>query len=196
MAFSLGKLFKQIQNVGPKADSSVLGIDIGASSAKIVQLRASRGIAVLETYGEISLGPYGNQPIGKTVKLPPEKTAEAITDLMKEANITARTGGVSIPFSGSLVSVLDLPNVDEEQLKRIVPIEARKYIPVPVSEVSLDWFIIPKEEGDQSAFDQLQDKAPVRAKGQEVFLVAIHNDLLHQYQTMAATAGLSVSFFE
>jgi type IV pilus assembly protein PilM len=196
MAFSLGKIFSQVQGMVPKSESSFLGVDIGASSVKIVQLRASRGIAVLETYGEIALGPYGNQPIGKAVKLPPEKTAEAITDLMKEANITSRVGGVSIPFSGSLVSVLDLPNVDEEQLKRIVPIEARKYIPVPVSEVSLDWFIIPKEEGDQSAFDQLQDKAPVRAKGQEVFLVAIHNDLLHQYQTIMATAGLSVNFFE
>jgi len=196
MAFNLGNIFKQVQSLAPKGDTSFLGIDIGASSVKIVQLRASRGIAVLETYGEIALGPYGNQPIGKAVKLPPEKTAEAITDLMKEANITARAGGVSIPFSGSLVSVLDLPNVDEEQLKRIVPIEARKYIPVPVSEVSLDWFIIPKEEGESSAFDQLQDKKPIQAKGQEVFLVAIHNDLLHQYQTMAATAGLTVSFFE
>ena len=107
----------------PKQETSFLGVDIGASSVKIVQLRASRGIAVLETYGEISLGPYGNQPIGKAVKLSPEKTAEAITDLMKEANITARTGGVSIPFSGSLVSVLDLPDVDEEQLKRIVEIQ-------------------------------------------------------------------------
>jgi type IV pilus assembly protein PilM len=196
MAFSLGNIFKQVQQLAPRGDSSFIGIDIGASSAKIVQLRASRGIAVLETYGEIALGPYGNQPIGKTVKLPPEKTAEAITDLMKEANITARLGGLSIPFSGSLVSVLDLPNVDEDQLKRIVPIEARKYIPVPVSEVSLDWFVIPKEEGQTSAFDQLQDKAPIRAKGQEVFLVAIHNDLLHQYQTIAATAGITVNFFE
>lgn len=196
MGFSLGNIFKSVQSLGPKGDVSFLGIDIGASSVKVVQLRASRGIAVLETYGEIALGPYGNQPIGKAVKLSPEKTAEAISDLMKEANITARAGGVSIPFSGSLVSVIDLPNVDADQLKRIVPIEARKYIPVPVNEVSLDWFIIPKEEGESSAFDQLQNKAPVRAKGQEVFLVAIHNDLLQQYQTMATTAGVAVSFYE
>jgi type IV pilus assembly protein PilM len=196
MDISLGNIFKQVQSLAPKSETSFLGIDIGASSVKVVQLRASRGIAVLETYGEIALGPYGNQPIGKSVKLPPEKTAEAITDLMKEANITARTGGISIPFSGSLVSVLDLPNVDEDQLKRIVPIEARKYIPVPVSEVSLDWFTIPKEEASTSAFDQLQEKTPVQAKGQEVFLVAIHNDLLHQYQTIAATAGVTVKFFE
>jgi hypothetical protein len=102
--FFTGKHIQTSPSTSAKGDTSFLGIDIGASSVKIVQLRASRGIAVLETYGEISLGPYGNQPIGKSVKLPPEKTAEAITDLMKEANITARTGGVSIPFSGSLVS--------------------------------------------------------------------------------------------
>ncbi len=196
MAFSLSSIFKNFPSMGTSQETSVLGLDIGASSAKIVQLRASRGIAVLETYGEIALGPYGNQPVGKVVKLPPEKIAEAITDLMKEANVTSRTGGISIPFSGSLVSVLDLPKVDEESLKRIIPIEARKYIPVPVSEVTLDWFIIPHQEGEQSAFDQLQDKAAVRVKGQEVFLVAIHNNLLNQYQTISATAGVKTNFYE
>src|SRR3989338_7892830 len=145
MAFSLGNIFKNL--TGGAKEVSVLGIDIGASSAKLVQLRASRGIAVLETYGEIALGPYGGQPIGKAVKLSPEKTAEALKDLMKESNVTAKSAGVSIPFSSSLVSVIDLPPADAEALKRIVPIEARKYIPVAISEVSLDWFVIPKEEG-------------------------------------------------
>ena len=196
MAFSLSSLFKKISTAATHGDVSYIGLDIGASSAKIVQLRASRGIAVLETYGEIALGPYGNQPIGKAVKLSAEKTAEALTDLMREANVTARTGGLSIPFSASLVSVLDLPNVDEDSLKRIVPIEARKYIPVPISEVTLDWFVIPHEEGESSAFDQLQDKVPIRAKGQEVFLVAIHNDLLQQYQAIASGTGLTASFYE
>lgn len=196
MAFSFSKIFKQISKATARGDTSYFGLDIGAASAKMVQLRASRGIAVLETYGEIALGPYGNQPIGKAVKLTPEKMAEALIDLMREANVTSRTGGFSIPFSSSLVSVLDLPKVDEDSLKRIVPIEARKYIPVPISEVTLDWFVIPHEEGESSAFDQLQDKAPIRAKGQEVFLVAIHNDLLQQYQTIASGAGLHVGFYE
>ena len=174
----------------------MLGIDIGGSSAKIVQLRASRGVAVLETYGEIALGPYADQPIGKVVKLSPEKTALVLLDVMREANVTARAGGLSIPFSSSLVSVLDVPNVDEKQLKRMIPIEARKYIPIPVSEVTLDWFVIPHEEGEQSAFDRVTPQTPLQAKGKEVLLVAIHNETLAGYQALSAAAGLKIGFYE
>lgn len=193
MAFSLGGIFKSLTGGN---ETSVLGIDIGGSSAKIVQLRSSRGTAVLETYGEIALGPYANQSIGKVVKLPPEKLGEVLRDLMGEANVTAKSAGLSIPFSSSLVTVIDLPKVDSESLKRIVPMEARKYIPIQTSEVSLDWFVIPHEEGTDSAFDQLQDKTGVRAKGQEVLLVAIHNDVLKNFQTVTSSAGVAASFYE
>jgi len=197
MAFSLGGLVQKFSSAfGGSKEGSVLGIDIGASSAKIVQLRASRGAAILETYGEIALGPYAGQPVGKAVKLAPEKTAEALKDLMKEANVTGRTGGISIPFSSSLVSVLDFPKVDTDALRRMVPIEARKYIPVPVSEVTLDWFVIPQDEAEKSAFDRVGAPAPGHAKGQEVLLVAIHNDTLNTYKTLAQAAGITVEFYE
>src|SRR4051812_14257053 len=98
MAFSIGNAIQNLTaSFGKSQDSSVIGIDIGASSAKIVQLRSSRGTAVLETYGEIALGPYAKQPVGKATKLTPEKLAEALADLMREANVTAKSGGISIP---------------------------------------------------------------------------------------------------
>ena len=40
-----------------KKEKSVLGVDIGSSSLKVVQLRKEHGQAVLETYGELPLGP-------------------------------------------------------------------------------------------------------------------------------------------
>ena len=185
-------------SLGGTQETSVLGIDIGASSVKVVQLRAAHGAAVLETYGEIALGPYGQQPIGKAVKLPPERIADAISDLMKEANVTARTGGLSIPFASSLITVLDLPKVDKDALKQVVPIEARKYIPVPITEVSLDWFVIPEDNSTPgSAFDQIQPQAVApKPKGQEVLLVAIHNDTMTNFQTIAGDAGIKVEFYE
>src|SRR5580704_5227616 len=193
MAFSISDIFKNLTSA--KGDGSVLGIDIGSSSVKVVQLRASRGSAILETYGEIALGPYGKQPIGKPVRLAPEQVAAAIKDVMKEANVTAKQGGISIPFSSSLVTILDLPKVDASALKQVVPIEARKYIPVPISEVSLDWFVIPEEEGKDSAFDQLKPKT-VKPPGQEVLLVAIQNDTISNFQAITAETGIHVSFFE
>ena len=192
-AFSLGSLFK---GIGSIAESSVIGLDIGASSAKIIQLRSSKGAAILETYGEIALGPYGQQPVGKAVKLTAEKTAQAVSDLMKEANVTARSGGLSIPFASSLVSVLNLPSVNPEQLKRMIPIEARKYIPIPVNEVTLDWFVIPREEGEKSAFDRVENVTPLQAKGQEVLRVAIHNEVLNAYKTIADATGIKIEFYE
>ena len=195
MAFSFGDLFKSFGGAG--AEASVLGVDIGAASIKVVQLRSSRGTAILETYGEIALGPYAKMPVGKVVKLTPEVTAQALNDLMKEANVTAKSAGIAIPFSSSLINVIDLPKVDAESLKRIVPIEARKYIPVPVSEVSLDWSVIPQDEAQQdSAFDQLQQKTPSPVRGQEVLLVAIQNSTLKNYQTIMEIAGLTANFVE
>jgi type IV pilus assembly protein PilM len=192
MAFSIGKLLSGLQS----HNDSVIGVDIGSSSVKIVQLRASRGVAILETYGEISLGPYAKQSIGKAVKISPERTAEAIIDLMREANVTSRVGGVSIPFSSSLVSVLELPDVDKTSLKRIVPIEARKYIPVPISEVTIDWFVIPREEGETSAFDRVQKQTVKTARTQDILLVAIQNQTLRSFQTLTTTAGIEVGFYE
>jgi type IV pilus assembly protein PilM len=192
MAFSFGNLFGAFKS----SDGSVVGVDIGASSIKVVQLRPSRGIAILETYGEIALGPYAQVSIGKTVKLPPEKVAEALLDLIKEANVTAHEASVSIPFSSSLMTVVDLPKVDAESLKRIIPIEARKYIPVPITEVSLDWFVLPSEEGEKSAFDRVQKPSNLRAHGQEVLLVAIHNDILNAYKAISVSTGITVGFYE
>ena len=53
MAFSFGSL----SSFFSKPTQSVLGIDIGTSSIKVVQLRRERGRVILETYGAIALGP-------------------------------------------------------------------------------------------------------------------------------------------
>ena len=48
---NLGGLFSFFS----KKDKSVLGIDIGSSAIKIVQIKKKKGKAVLETYGELAL---------------------------------------------------------------------------------------------------------------------------------------------
>src|SRR3989338_8244595 len=145
----MGSIFGGI--IGKKSES-VLGIDIGSSSIKIVQLSRKNGHAVLDTYGELSLGPYAGKSIGEATSLPTEKIIEALGDLLKEkeVKITTRLCGVAIPFSSSLITVIDMPNESLKQLSEMIPIEARKYIPVPISEVSLDWYIIPKDKNPES----------------------------------------------
>src|SRR3990167_9163827 len=142
-----------------------LGVDIGSSAIKIVQIRKKNGQAVLETYGELALGPYINLSVGQAAILPPEKIAQALNDLMreKEVNITTKKCGVSIPFTSSLMSLVEMPDVSPKQLAVMIPFEARKYIPVPISEVMLDWSIIPKSEvrvSDSREFSAQEKKSP------------------------------------
>lgn len=196
MAFSLSTVTDKLQSVlgsFQKQDGeSVLGIDIGTSSIKIVQLAEKRGAAVLETYGEIALGPYNQAEVGQAVHPPLEKTVEALTDLVQEANVTARIGGMGVPLSASLISLITLPTKNTGDLEAMVPIEARKYIPVPVGEVTLDWFVIPETEADFLSASG-RTRAP---NSTDVLLVAIHNSALSRFDGIMKGAGITPRFFE
>lgn len=176
-----------------KNNPSVIGIDIGSASIKVVQLKRQKGRAVLETYGEIALGPYAGTEIGRSTKLTSDKIVEALNDVFKEANITTADSAVSIPMKSSMVSIITLPKIDEKQMGQIVPIEARKYIPVPISEVSLDWFVIPKIESEDDKMEEVNGKKVPMA---DVLVVAIHNDVLNDFSTIVSTAKLNTTFFE
>lgn len=172
-----------------KKDSSkkqAIGIDIGSSYVKIVQLKKRGGKPILETYGVLALGPYNNTEIGSVTNLKPEDIARAIIDLMKEANITINSAAVSIPSLSSLIFTLSLPaKIAENEMAKIIPIEARKYIPVPISEVALDWFVIP-EEGE--SFEETKiDKDKLRI---DVLVVAIHNDTIARYKDIIKKTSL------
>lgn len=172
---------------------SVIGIDVGSASIKIVQLKRQKGRAVLETYGEIALGPYAGTQIGRSTKLPAQKVAEALVDVMREASITTVDSAISIPMRSSMVSIIRLPKMADKQMGQMVPIEARKYIPVPISEVSLDWFVIPTLENEDEQMEEVDGK---KVATTDVLVVAIHNDVLNDYSSIVANAKLNTTFFE
>ncbi len=186
-----------------KEEAHALGIDIGSSAIKIVELRKKNGQAVLETYGELALGPYAGLAIGQAAQLPVDKIAAALVDLMKEKEVAVKTrrSGLSIPFASSLMTVVEMPDVGAAKLATMVPLEARKYIPVPIQEVMLDWSVIPKAEGRDSAPMQepemLGAPKPVAMLPKvDVLIVAIHNDTIAKYQNIVTRAGLEAGFFE
>jgi type IV pilus assembly protein PilM len=175
-----------LSNIFSGKGGSVLGVDIGSSSIKVVQLKRERGRAILETYGAIALGPYAGIEIGRATQLPVEKLAEALRDVIREANVTTSDAGLSIPHTSSLISVIKLPAAAESKLDTVMPLEVRKYIPVPVSEVELDWSVI---SGGRQAAAGAGDQI-------EVLFVAIHNETLEKYRRVAVDAGLTAAFFE
>ena len=177
-----------------KSNKEALGIDIGSSAIKVVQLKKKNGKAVLETYGVLSLGPYGNTEIGTVTNLKTEDISRALIDVMRESNVTTKTAVIAIPSLSSLIFTISLPNkISETQLPKIIPIEARKYIPVPISEVALDWFVIPQEAESFETTDESQNAAQAKI---EVLVVAIHNDTLSKYQDILKKTELHSDSFE
>lgn len=183
-----------------KGGDSVVGIDVGPSSVKVVQLRRKGGRAILETYGELSFGPYAGLSVGQATNLPAEKTAEVLKDVIREANVTTKQAAFSIPLAASLTSVISLPNVPEHELKSMVPIEARKYIPVPISETMLDFWVIPKRESEALEIEQKASAGEGGEKEEkdriDVLLVAIHNSVIEKYGRIARDAQLTLGFLE
>lgn len=174
----------------------MIGVDIGSSSLKVVQLRKQGGKAVLETYGELALGPYGGSEVGQATNLSAEQITETLKDLLREAKVTSASAGVSIPFARSLLTLVTLPyRKDPAEQKTVIELEARKYIPLPISEVQLDWFIVPRPDQPQFVAGETQS-AQAGPQTVDVLLVAVHNDELALLQSVVSGAGLSASFYE
>ncbi|MBI5140314.1 MAG: type IV pilus assembly protein PilM [Candidatus Vogelbacteria bacterium] len=197
---SLGRLF-DLKRLGlfKQEDNSVVGIDIGSSSIKAVQIRKEAGRPVLETYGELATGPYKGVQVGQAAILTVDKLVEALGDLFRAANITTKNVAMAIPLRGSLLTIIELPKVGEAKINEMVPLEARKYIPVPMSEVTMDWFVIPKREaslGDTPGTFEEPNYGRKPIDTIEVLIVAIHNSIIEQYQSIISKMGFVAKPYE
>ncbi len=196
----LKNLFSKISELSAGGESSAVGIDIGSSAIKVVEIKKKGSKAVLETYGAIALGPYEAMDAGRVTNLPVDKIAEALKEVLKQSGVTAASGAFSIPVQSSLIFTIELPaQVSEAEMATVVPTEARKYIPVPITEVSLDYFKLPQKE---SSFEEMNtavaDADSTKKSGEKtnVLVVATQNDAISRYRSIISECRLPASFFE
>ena len=185
---------KYLGNILPKKHSNaVVGLDIGGSFVKAVQIEKKGNKAILNTYGEVALGPLAGLEVGQATNLPIEKLVEAINDLFAEAKITSRDIVFSLPLTSTLLTIIEMPDLGDEKLKEMVPIEARKYVPTSVSEVQLSFWQIPKIDRTYVDPDKAEQKDTLQKV--DVLLAAVHNDVLAKYNDIAQRiAATSVTF--
>ncbi|MEX2052555.1 MAG: type IV pilus assembly protein PilM, partial [Candidatus Paceibacterota bacterium] len=193
----LQKIFSNISALGGGVSSGgAIGIDIGSSAIKVVEIKKKGGKAVLETYGAIALGPYADTDVGRVTNLPVEKISEALKEVLKQSGVTGSGAALAIPIQSSLIFTIDLPaQINRNDLPSIVPTEARKYIPVPINEVSLDYFVLPEKEPSFEEMNLKQDEEK-KAEKIEVLVVVTQNDAVSRYRSIVSQCNLSASFFE
>jgi len=192
-------LLSKLQGLGGGTDSAV-GVDIGSSSIKVVEIKNKNGKAILETYGAIALGPINALDSGAVTNLPVEKIVEALGEVMKQAGVSNTSVAFSIPVQSSLIFTIELPaQIKESEMTDIISTEARKYIPVPITEVSLDYFILPQKEASFEEMNQTNDSgdtSPKLVEKTNALVVATQNDAISKYRSIAHQSSLSAAFFE
>jgi type IV pilus assembly protein PilM len=155
-------------------------------------LKSKGGQAVLETYGELSLGPIAGLQNGELTNLPNDKLAQSLMEAIKSSEVTTNSAAISIPSAASLIFTVEIPAlINEKDLPTIVSTEARKFIPVPVSEVTLDSWIIPRREEytEEGELAKAQNKT-------EVLVAAIHNETISRYKEILKTSSVEADVFE
>lgn len=179
-----------------KGDDRVVGIDIGTSAIKVVELKKQSGRAVLSTYGALALGQYAEGGhIGQATNFDSETLARALADVLRETKITSTNVVLAIPSVSCIIFILQLPSAIEEQhLPMVIPDEAKKFIPVPLADVSLDWYVIPRRE-DSGVKSRVLSESGDEAS-MSVLVVATLNETLTKYTEVMQKTALPVDSLE
>lgn len=165
-----------------------LGIDIGTSSIKIVELSRWGERKKLDNYGEITAQAFYQKTFRtfdkNTLLLSNQDISRAIKAVFNEAKIKTRKAVFSIPDFSSFFTNFELPPMTKKELSQAVIFEARRHVPLPLTEVVLDWQII---EGEVSS--QKQSKL-------KILLVAVPKEVINQYQEIAKLSNLKLFSLE
>jgi len=164
-----------------KKDNLFLGIDIGDSSLKMVELKKKGSKIQLSNYAfSENVSEINFNKIEDTNYL-----ARAISKVMKEAGFKARRATVSLPTFTVFSSIINITNADRKNLALSVSEEAKKVIPLPLEEMILDWKIIPDKEG----------RTPTSGN-MKVFLTGSPKKLVRKYIEVFKKAGVILASLE
>ncbi len=167
MAFSFKNIFSTIKET-PTANKSVVGFDFGSTSVKVVEIEQRDDVLALSTYGELQLGPYSGLQLGMPAsQLDERKKTEILVDVIRESGVTAPLGVLALPLTSSFVTLISINAKKDEDISSRIRVEARKYIPVPITDVILDW-------------TELAPLPGTPASVREVLVAAIQNDIFSQ----------------
>ncbi len=154
----------------------LLGLDIGSSSVKIVELTdAGGGTLRLERYA-IEPIPRGAVVDGNIDKI--EVVAEAVKRAWRRTGTRVKNVAMALPASAVITKRIALPaNLREEEMEMQVESEANQYIPFALDEVSLDF--------------QVLGAIPNAPDDVEVLIAASRKEKVEDRMAVAQSSGLN-----
>lgn len=159
------------------SSKQLVGLDIGSSSIKVVQMKEAKGRYVLLKFGVKPLDP---ETIVDGTVMDAGKVVAAIKELFKEQRVRGKQVATSISGHSVIVKKITLPTVPEEELETQVRLAAEQYIPFDINEVNLDFHILNPNEQTDDGESQMS-----------ILLVAAKRDKVTELTELVRRAGLT-----
>jgi type IV pilus assembly protein PilM len=159
----------------------LIGLDIGSSSVKIVELSdAGKGELRLERYAIETL-PRGAVVDGNIDKI--DIVADAVKRAWRKSGTKIKNVATALPSAAVITKRIALPaNLREEELEMQVESEANQYIPFALDEVSLDF--------------QVLGPVPNSPEDVEVLIAAARKEKVEDRIAVVQSAGLKAVFVD
>lgn len=158
----------------------ILGCDLGTYSVKFVELESdSRQWRFLQA----GMFPSSPKAITSEATYDQEALASQLKKALLDYKVEAKFINIALPESKVFTRVIQTPALTDKELESAIKWEAEQYIPLPLSEVKIDFSILSEIKGDvQETLDVLLVAAPI--------------NLIKKYTKIIELAGLELLSIE
>jgi len=153
---------------------SLLGLDIGSHSIKMIEIGHAGNTKTLLAAGNI---PTPLKALSSSLEADHRAVAQAIRQVMKETGAKSDSVVIALPESQVFTRVIEVPALSSRELASAINWEAEQYIPLPFDQVNFDYSI-------------LRDAKATGTDKMDVLLVACPKTLLEKYLTIIEYAEL------
>ena len=157
----------------------VIGLDIGSSAVKMVELKERKGEFSLVRLG---LEPLSSEAIVDGSIMDSSLVVDAIHKLNEETKVKGSNYATSLSGHSVIIKKIQLPGMSEEELAESIQWEAEQYIPFDINDVLLDYVMLAGADGDHEQM--------------EVLLVAVKKDKVNDYQSVISQTGKSPALID
>ena len=150
---------------------TIVGLDVGSSSIKAVELRRTRaGIEV----AHLALEPLAPDIVVDSMIVDSGTVSSAISKLFTENQIKTKNVATAVSGHSVIVKKISLPSMSDQELSETIQKEAAQHIPFDLGDVNLDYQILSEDAGSPQM---------------DVLLVAVKKDKILNYTNVLSMSG-------
>lgn len=187
--------------------NAYVGLDIGTSSLKVVELLDRRKNIELATYAEANIPNLLINPPHGDVDAAIKKLRQVVLQMFERANVSTDAVVAALPNSIVFSTVITLPEIPEKDVDKAIHFAARDVVPADIDEMFLGWSRLgelPHMDDGGSAKKSTGSKKPAQAvkaatatnTNVPIFITAAPKNIVERYQELISATKLELAALE